>query len=91
MTMGSDRRGVSSLPAGGQHAVCRPWAPMVLGGPGGSVWGGPAAQAMRCPRAGQHRMIHPAPPAPHRAVLTQHREYEMIIPNDQILIMQHRG
>lgn len=58
---------------------------------GGLHRGGPAAQAMWCPRAGQHRMSHPAPPVLHRAVLTQHQEHEMIIPNDQILIMQHRG
>lgn len=91
MTMGPDRRGVSSLPVGGQRAACRPWAQMVLGGLGGLHRGGPAAQAMRCPRAGQHHMSHPAPPVLHRAVLTQHQEHEMIIPNDQILIMQHRG
>ena len=32
-----------------------------------------------------------APATPHYAILTRYREYEIIIPSDQILIMQHRG
>lgn len=29
--------------------------------------------------------------APHYAIFTRYWEYEIIIPSDQILIMQHRG